>query len=131
MRYHRLTAILALATALLLLAPTAAHATATANGDDDCADAAEHLRIARRAVTVADYPTAVTHFKAAYELDGNALTLIFLARAYTHEGDLFAAIELYRNYLEEVPSGRRAFDAESEIRRLSSQLLAQRITIFE
>ena len=130
MAYVRPALVLAFAVALLVH-PGKAAATTTANGDDDCSDAADHLRIARRAVTVDDYATAIVHFKSAYELDGNPLTLIFLARAYTHQGDLFSAIELYRNYLEEVPVGRRAFDAESEIRRLSSQLLSQRITVFE
>ena len=130
MAYYRPAVILAFAVALLVQ-PGRAAATTTASGDDDCADAADHLRIARRAVTVDDYATAIVHFKSAYELDGNPLTLIFLARAYTHQGDLFSAIELYRSYLEESPIGRRAFDVESEIKRLSQQLLAQRIAIFE
>lgn len=78
-----------------------------------------------------DDATAIAHFKTSYELDGDPLTLIFLARAYAHENDLFSAIELYRSYLDQDPSGRRAGDVEAEIDRLTDRLLAQRIAIFD
>ncbi|HEY2743233.1 MAG TPA: hypothetical protein VGL86_01365 [Polyangia bacterium] len=124
---HRRPFLPALALLLIAFAAPPAHADA----NDDCADAGEHLRIARRAVTVHDYATAIAHFKASYELDGQPLTLIFLARAYVADGDLFSAIELYRSYLEVEPSSRRTFDVEAEIARLSQRLLTTRIAIFD
>jgi hypothetical protein len=117
-----LARVVALAAATLLLPARVAHA------DDS---AAQHLVVARRALTVHDYPTAITHFQQSYERDGSPLTLIFLARAYEGEGDLLSALELYRSYLEQVPIGRRAYDVESDITRLSERLLAQRIAIFD
>ena len=122
---------LALSALMLLLLAAPARARSTGLHDDDCADAGEHLRIARRALTVHDYATAIAHFKASYELDGEPLTLLFLARAFTADGDLFSAIELYRSYLEEEPAGRRTVDVEAEIARLSQKLLSTRIAIFD
>ncbi len=124
---HRRPLLPAFAFILLAAATPPAHATA----HDDCADAGEHLRIARRALTVRDFPTAIAHFKASYELDGQPLTLIFLARAYAADGDLFSAIELYRSYLEVEPTSQRTFDVEGEIARLSKRLLSARIAIFD
>ena len=90
-----------------------------------------HLVIARRAITVGDYQRAIAEYQASYEADGQPLTLIFLARAYTRFGELRSAIETYREYLEEVPFDRRTYDVESEIARLSEIIFRQRIASFD
>ncbi|HXU70187.1 MAG TPA: hypothetical protein VN947_12710 [Polyangia bacterium] len=134
MWYRRLAALLVLAAPLVVPATARAAGSgvdSVVSDDPTCADAAAHLRIARRAITVNDYATAIANFKTSYELDGEPLTLVFLARAYVHENDLFSAIELYKSYLDQVPSGLRASYVEGEIDRLTDRLLAQRIAIFD
>lgn len=97
----------------------------------ECADAKQHLVIARRALQVHDYPRAIAEYEASYEADGEPVTLIFLARTYAQTGQLTMAIDLYRAYLDEVPQGQRTDDVESEIARLASLELNRRIAIFD
>ncbi|MGZ3428464.1 MAG: hypothetical protein ACXVCV_17550, partial [Polyangia bacterium] len=94
-------------------------------GADECAEAGQHLRIARRAIQVGDHARAIAELKASYEADGRPVTLIFLARTYAETGQLSMAIDLYRGYLEQVPASQRTFSVEGEIARLSKLLLAQ------
>ena len=97
----------------------------------ECADARQHLVIARRALQVHDYPRAIAEYEASYEADGEPVTLILLARTYAQTGQLSMAIDLYRAYLDEVPHGERTFYVEGEIARLASLELDRHIQIFD
>ena len=97
----------------------------------ECADARQHLVIARRALQVHDYPRAIAEYEASYEADGEPVTLTLLARTYAQTGQLSMAIDLYRAYLDEVPHGERTFYVEGEIARLASLELDRHIQIFD
>lgn len=100
-------------------------------GADECAQARQHLVIARRALQVHDYGRAIAEYQASYEQDGDPVTLIFLARTQSQIGHLSTAIDLYRTYLDETTDGHRTFHVEAEIDRLSTLLLEHRIEIFD
>lgn len=98
----------------------------------ECAEARQHLVVARRALQVHDYGRAIAEYQASYERDGDPVTLIFLARTHEQLGHLATAIDLYRSYLDETAAdGHRIFAVEGEIARLSTLLLEQRIEIFD
>jgi len=98
---------------------------------NECAEARQHLVIARRALQVHDYARAITEYQTSYEQDGNPSTLLFLARTEADIGQFSTAIDLYRSYLEQAPVAHRAFDVDGEIRRLSTLLLERNIEIFD
>ena len=100
---------------------------------NECAEARQHLVIARRALQVHDYGRAIAEYQASYERDGDPVTLIFLARTHEQLGHLATALDLYRSYLDETAAagGHRIFAVEGEIARLSTLLLEQRIQIFD
>jgi hypothetical protein len=117
-----LSSFVACAAIALCAAPALGH---------ECARAGQHLVIARRAMAVHDFSRAIREYQASYELDGEPLTLIFLAQAYSRIGDLPSAIEMYRAYLGEVPAGARAYAVEQEVAHLSTVVLAGVIPIFD
>jgi tetratricopeptide (TPR) repeat protein len=98
---------------------------------NECAEARQHLVIARRALQVHDYARAITEYQTSYEQDGNPSTLLFLARTEADIGEFSTAIDLYRSYLDQAPAEHRAFDVEGEIRRLSTIILERNIEIFD
>jgi len=102
-------------------------------GANECAEARQHLVVARRALQVHDYGRAIAEYQASYERDGDPVTLIFLARTHEQLGHLATALDLYRSYLDETaaPDRHRIFAVEGEIARLSTLLLEQRIQIFD
>ncbi len=97
----------------------------------ECAEARQHLLIARRAVQVHDYARAIAEYRRGYEDDGQPLTLVLLARTYAQAGDLSLALDVYRAYLDEAPDGPRASYVAGEIARLSSLALDRQIEIFD
>lgn len=116
----RLVVIIALAS--LCAVPAAAN---------ECAGVRQHLVIARRALEVHDYARAVAEYQASYEEDGDPLTLVLLARTEAERGQLAAALDLYRSYLADVPTGQRTLYVEREVTRLSALVLDRSIQIFD
>lgn len=116
---------------LLFICGMVALGGARTAGANECAEARQHLVIARRALQVHDYGRAIAEYQASYEQDGDPLTLIFLARTQSQVGHLSTAIDLYRTYLDETTDGHRKFYVEAEIDRLSTLLLEPRIEIFD
>ena len=98
---------------------------------NECAEARQHLLVARRALEVRDYARAIVEYQTSYEEDGRPVTLLLLARTYAQTGELAGALELYREYLDQVPADERTRYVEGEIARLSKLLLDRSIEIFD
>jgi len=115
-----------LALALLLSAP------ARAQTNDDLERAKASFKAGAAAYAAGEYPAAIQALEAAYELTplpAIAFSLgqaerrqYFVARERAH---LTRAIELFRRYVSEVPSGGRSADALDALSQLEPLLLSQ------
>ncbi len=112
-----------LAVLIAAVSPAAAERTA-----DD------YHRAGEAAYRGGDFTAAVAAFEEAYRLNRRAQTVFSLAQAYrqvyvaNHEpGILLRAVELYRQYLVEVPRGGRSTDARELLSTLDPLVELQRL----
>src|SRR5688572_23436108 len=60
---------------------------------------------------IADYDAAIEDFKASYKISSAPLLLYNVAQAYRLKGDCRQALQFYKNYLRNDPSGPQASKA--------------------
>jgi tetratricopeptide (TPR) repeat protein len=108
--------------ALVVLAVTLFTSVARA---DDLADAKNYFKAGASAYAAGDYLAAIQALDAAYRLTPLPQIAFSLAQAERRQyfasrepGHLLRAIELYRTYLKEVPTGGRRADATDALAQL-------------
>jgi tetratricopeptide (TPR) repeat protein len=85
----------------------------------------EELAEGQRAYERGDYPTAVVHFRRAYERDPSPLYLYPWAQAARQAGDCESAIDLYERFIDSGARGDAKAAAESNLARCRETLAEQ------
>jgi tetratricopeptide (TPR) repeat protein len=105
-----------IAFALSLLFSVAAH------GDKTSAEARALYDKAIAHYDLADYDTAITEFKQAYELSKEPGLLFNLAQAHRLKKDWALALHFYKTYLELKPNAANRADAEAQMAKMQHEL---------
>jgi tetratricopeptide (TPR) repeat protein len=73
---------------------------------------------------LAEYETAITEFKQAYELTREPALLFNIAQAHRLHRDYEQALHFYKTYLELLPDAPNRADAQVQIRKMKEALKA-------
>ena len=112
-----------LALALAVIA-TLAGVGAVAHAEPTATDkAASHYKQGAAFYAQKLYAQALDEFQAAYDLDPKPLLHYHMARAQQGAGHRQDALELFRRYLDEEPSGKGADDARKQVAILVKDLV--------
>ena len=102
-----------------------AAASAAPRAPDPAAEAKRRFTEGTKFYNLADYATAIEHFKEAYKLLPKPLILFNIAQAYRLLGDTREALRFYRTYLDSAPTAENRPEVESHISALEAKLAAE------
>ena len=118
--------ILATVAIVALLAPRVSFADDAAPTPQEIKEARRHFQSGKTLITQKRFADAIAELEAAYQLDPRTEHLYNLGVAHQLNGDDAVAIQYYRLFLDDNPTGRAARDAAKYLADLEAQAAAER-----
>jgi hypothetical protein len=108
------------------MASTSARAAAPTGADEALsAEARKHYEEGTKAFNLAEFPRAITEFKAAYNAKPDPLLLFNIAQAFRLGGDDAQALLFYKSFLRNMPDAPNRKEVEARIRTLDKAVAEQ------